>query len=53
MPVPRNGFEGEMVFSCKVTFEHPEPDDGEHDGTDADMHTVEAGQHKKRRPVNP
>ena len=52
MPIPRDRFKGEVFGRREVTFEDPEPDDGQHDRANRDMHAMKACEHEERRPIN-
>ena len=52
MPVPGNRLESEMALRRKVALHATQGDHNQHDGAQRHVHTVEAGQHEKRRSVD-
>src|ERR1700693_6619055 len=52
MPVPRGGFEREMMLRVEMTAESPQEHDRQHDCADRHVKAVEPGQHEERRAVD-
>ena len=52
MPVPGDGFEGEVIIRREVAFHDAEPDDQQHYRADCYVHAVETGEHEERRAVD-
>ena len=52
VPVPAGRFKSEVIFLTEVTLAVTQPHDAQHDCTDANVQTVETGQHKEGRTIH-
>src|SRR4030088_1386388 len=52
MPVPRGGFEREMMLRVEMTAEGPQEHDRQHDCADRHVKTVESREHEERRAID-